>query len=66
MFRKQFLVTLFSAIGETDWKLRLAVSTTQQLENTEEIFNLDASIYAEEPQRDIHSFLGKFSLDSGN
>ena len=46
--------------GETDWKLRLAVTPTQELESNEEIFCLDASIYAEEPRKDIHSFLGKF------
>lgn len=46
--------------GETDWKLRLAISTTQQVESCDEFFNLDATIYAEEPQRDIHSFTGKF------
>lgn len=47
--------------GETDWKLRLAVSTTQQLENDELIFHMDANVYAEEPRRDIHSFVGNFT-----
>ena len=50
--------------GETDWKLKLAVSVTQKLDQTEEIFTLDASIHAEQPKRDIHSFVGKFSLHS--
>lgn len=53
--------------GETDWKLRLAVSATQQLDNDEEIFNMDAVVYAEEPRRDIHSFTGTFTIsDSPN
>lgn len=49
--------------GETDWKLRLAVSATQRLETDEEIFNLDAEAYAEEPRRDIHSFNGRFTIN---
>jgi phospholipid-translocating ATPase len=51
--------------GETDWKLRLAVSATQELDNDDDIFSLDASVHAEEPRRDIHEFVGKFSVDSG-
>ncbi|XP_035212705.1 probable phospholipid-transporting ATPase IIB isoform X2 [Stegodyphus dumicola] len=47
--------------GETDWKLRLAVSTTQRLSSADELFQMDASIYAEEPKKDIHSFVGKFT-----
>jgi len=49
--------------GETDWKLRLAVSATQQLETDEDIFKLDAHAYAEEPRRDIHSFAGTFTIN---
>ncbi|GFS70477.1 probable phospholipid-transporting ATPase IIB [Nephila pilipes] len=51
--------------GETDWKLRLAVSTTQRLSSTDELFQMDASIYAEEPKKDIHSFVGKFTRSDG-
>ncbi|CAL1295011.1 unnamed protein product [Larinioides sclopetarius] len=51
--------------GETDWKLRLAVSTTQRLSSTDELFQMDASIYAEEPKKDIHSFVGKFTRNDG-
>ncbi|XP_022661121.1 probable phospholipid-transporting ATPase IIA isoform X2 [Varroa jacobsoni] len=47
--------------GETDWKLRLAVPTTQRLEMTEQLVELDASIYAEEPKRAIHHFEGTFT-----
>jgi len=49
--------------GETDWKLRLAVSATQQLKTDEEIFSMDAYTYAEEPRRDIHSFTGTFTVN---
>lgn len=51
--------------GETDWKLRLAVPTTQKLQHDSELLNCDASIYIERPQRDIHSFIGTFSRDAG-
>lgn len=46
--------------GETDWKLRLAITSTQELDSTEDIFELNGSIHAEEPRKDIHSFFGKF------
>ncbi|XP_044744266.1 probable phospholipid-transporting ATPase IIB isoform X1 [Coccinella septempunctata] len=53
--------------GETDWKLRLAVPQTQKLGADHQLFEMDASIYAEKPQRDIHSFIGTFTrLDSPN
>jgi phospholipid-translocating ATPase len=58
--------------GETDWKLRLAVTSTQKTASVrppsklsngadEDLLDLEASIYAEAPQKDIHSFIGKFS-----
>ena len=46
--------------GETDWKLRLAISTTQQVDSNDDFFNIDATISAEAPGKDIHSFRGKF------
>lgn len=46
--------------GETDWKLRLAISTTQQIESNDEFFDINATISAEAPGKDIHSFRGKF------
>ncbi|RZC39817.1 E1-E2 ATPase and/or Hydrolase like2 domain containing protein [Asbolus verrucosus] len=53
--------------GETDWKLRLAVPTTQKLATDHQLFEISARIYAEKPQKDIHSFIGTFSrLDSLN
>lgn len=47
--------------GETDWKLRLAVPATQKLASERQLFEINASIYAEKPQKDIHSFIGTFS-----
>lgn len=46
--------------GETDWKLRLAVPHTQKLEHDTDAFHIDASVFAEKPQRDIHTFIGTF------
>lgn len=51
--------------GETDWKLRLAVPATQRLASDSELFNIRGSIYVEKPQKDIHSFIGTFSKESG-
>lgn len=50
--------------GETDWKLKLAVPTTQKLADDSHLFNIEASIYIEKPQKDIHSFIGTFSCVS--
>ncbi|XP_013099837.2 probable phospholipid-transporting ATPase IIA isoform X1 [Stomoxys calcitrans] len=52
--------------GETDWKLRLAVPSTQKLNKDSDLFNIDASIYIEKPQNDIHSFIGNFSMTDGS
>ena len=49
--------------GETDWKLRLAVTSTQKISD-ENLILENASIYAEKPQKDIHSFIGKFTMDN--
>lgn len=52
--------------GETDWKLRLALPATQKLANDSELFNIDATIYIEKPQRDIHSFIGTFAKQTSS
>lgn len=53
--------------GETDWKLRLAVPATQKLASDHQLFDMNASIYAEKPQKDIHSFIGTFNrLDTSS
>jgi magnesium-transporting ATPase (P-type) len=46
--------------GETDWKLRLAISETQKLPYDLDLFQMEASVFAEKPQRDIHTFIGTF------
>ncbi len=46
--------------GETDWKLRVAVTTTQNLENPSDILKIHSQIYAEKPQLRIHAFEGVF------
>jgi len=48
--------------GETDWKLRRAVSFSQNLEKDEDILSLGASVYAEMPKKDIYKFFGTISL----
>lgn len=54
--------------GETDWKLRIAVTETQKLGQTSHdlsnIGALDAEIYADPPIKDIHTFVGTFTLSS--
>jgi len=52
--------------GETDWKLRTAVSTTQQLEFDSELYDYQASVYAEDPHKDIYKFIGTFTSFSSS
>ncbi|KAL1115480.1 hypothetical protein AAG570_007510, partial [Ranatra chinensis] len=49
--------------GETDWKVRLAVPHTQKLESDHRLLEIQAKLFAEKPQRDIHSFIGTFTRD---
>uniref|UniRef100_A0A8W7M1T8 Phospholipid-transporting ATPase n=1 Tax=Anopheles arabiensis TaxID=7173 RepID=A0A8W7M1T8_ANOAR len=51
--------------GETDWKLRLAVPATQKLASHGELLTVNASLYVEKPQRDIHTFIGTYSKHGG-
>uniref|UniRef100_A0AC35TSQ4 Phospholipid-transporting ATPase n=1 Tax=Rhabditophanes sp. KR3021 TaxID=114890 RepID=A0AC35TSQ4_9BILA len=46
--------------GETDWKLRIAVPYTQNLDNDLKLMSINCEIYAEKPQKDIHAFVGTF------
>ncbi|KAL4235196.1 ATP synthase subunit 9 [Mactra antiquata] len=46
--------------GETDWKLRLAIQNTQGLSNNADLLDIKAQVYAEPPQKDIHSFVGTY------
>ncbi|KAL5520334.1 hypothetical protein ACEPAG_9548 [Sanghuangporus baumii] len=50
--------------GETDWKLRVAVPTCQKLRSDKELLKLDAEIYADSPIKDIHTFIGTFSINN--
>ena len=50
--------------GETDWKLRVAVPSTQKLASESDLMNLDADIYADAPIKDIHSFIGTFTINN--
>lgn len=50
--------------GETDWKLRVAVPATQKLPFDHEILNLDAEIYADAPSKEIHTFIGTFTINT--
>uniref|UniRef100_A0A803Y8C3 Phospholipid-transporting ATPase n=1 Tax=Meleagris gallopavo TaxID=9103 RepID=A0A803Y8C3_MELGA len=47
--------------GETDWKLKVAVSCTQRLPALGDLFSINAYVYAQKPQLDIHSFEGTFT-----
>ncbi|KAI1304579.1 putative aminophospholipid-translocase [Mortierella claussenii] len=49
--------------GETDWKLRLAVPSCQALASDDALLDLNASIYADSPHKDIHSFVGNFTKE---
>ena len=50
--------------GETDWKLKVAVEHTQSLKDEALLLDLDAEIYADPPTKDIHTFIGTFTLRS--
>jgi len=50
--------------GETDWKLRVAVPACQKLVSDRDLLSLDAEIYADPPIKDIHTFVGTFTINS--
>lgn len=51
--------------GETDWKLRTAIPVTQNIVHEsgrpEALFDIQAQVYAEAPNMNIHSFEGTFA-----
>ncbi|KAI9007524.1 putative NEO1-P-type ATPase [Phycomyces nitens] len=47
--------------GETDWKLRLAVPSTQRLLTDNELMDMEGTVNADAPHKDIHSFMGTFT-----
>jgi phospholipid-translocating ATPase len=52
--------------GETDWKLRVAVPSCQSLADDPALLALDAEIYADAPGKDIHAFVGTFTLNNNS
>nr|CAB3224704.1 probable phospholipid-transporting ATPase IIA [Phallusia mammillata] len=48
--------------GETDWKLKVSVSYTQNIGSNSDLPKCEGSIFAERPQNDIYSFVGTFSV----
>uniref|UniRef100_A0A4W5M4I1 Phospholipid-transporting ATPase n=1 Tax=Hucho hucho TaxID=62062 RepID=A0A4W5M4I1_9TELE len=52
--------------GETDWKLKVAVVCTQRLPALGDLFSINAYVYAQKPQLDIHSFEGNFTREDGD
>ncbi|CEL59149.1 phospholipid-translocating ATPase [Rhizoctonia solani AG-1 IB] len=50
--------------GETDWKLRVAVPTCQSLKDDWSLLDVSAEVYADAPIKDIHTFIGTFTLHS--
>ncbi|XP_063901502.1 probable phospholipid-transporting ATPase IIB, partial [Zophobas morio] len=48
--------------GETDWKLRVAVPSCQMVKRDEEVFSMDATVFADKPTKDIHYFTGNFMI----
>ncbi|XP_049849914.1 probable phospholipid-transporting ATPase IIB isoform X2 [Schistocerca gregaria] len=51
--------------GETDWKLRKAILSTQGL-SVNEILQIKATLYAEVPRKEIYEFVGTFSRYEAN
>eukprot|EP01122_Echinamoeba_exundans_P012832 TRINITY_DN5485_c0_g1_i1.p1 TRINITY_DN5485_c0_g1~~TRINITY_DN5485_c0_g1_i1.p1 ORF type:complete len:1142 (+),score=257.53 TRINITY_DN5485_c0_g1_i1:61-3486(+) len=52
--------------GETDWKLRRAVSSSQKLPSDDALVALRASVYVEKPKKDIYNFVGNFTRIQGD
>ncbi|XP_023389849.1 probable phospholipid-transporting ATPase IIA [Pteropus vampyrus] len=52
--------------GETDWKLRLPVACTQRLPTAADLLQIRSYIYAEEPNIDIHNFVGTFTREDSD
>lgn len=48
--------------GETDWKLRVAVSPTQGLASDADLLDVRGTVTADPPTKDIHTFNGSIEL----
>ncbi|XP_034823898.1 probable phospholipid-transporting ATPase IIB [Maniola hyperantus] len=44
--------------GEIDWKLRIPLPSTQKLPTDAHLLDINAKIFVDKPQKDIHSFIG--------
>ncbi|CAH0722948.1 unnamed protein product, partial [Brenthis ino] len=44
--------------GETDWKLRTPLTSTQKLPTDAHLLDINAQLFIEKPEKDIHSFIG--------
>ncbi|XP_059049095.1 probable phospholipid-transporting ATPase IIB [Achroia grisella] len=44
--------------GEIDWKLRIPLPSTQKLPTDAHLLDINAQIFIEKPEKDIHSFIG--------
>jgi phospholipid-translocating ATPase len=53
--------------GETDWKLRKAVATTQKFPSDDSLTSFRASVFIEKPRKEIYQFVGNFNrqVDAG-
>ena len=47
--------------GETDWKLRKAVASTQKFPSDDSLASIRAAIYVEKPRKEIYQFVGNFT-----
>nr|XP_014347728.1 PREDICTED: probable phospholipid-transporting ATPase IIA isoform X2 [Latimeria chalumnae] len=52
--------------GETDWKLRLPVACTQRLPTAADLLQIRSYVYGEEPNIDIHNFVGTFTREDSD
>ena len=52
--------------GETDWKLRKPVATTQELNDVRKLINEDYSLVVDPPTKHIYQFKGVFMMQIGS
>eukprot|EP01127_Copromyxa_protea_P020365 TRINITY_DN6818_c0_g1_i1.p1 TRINITY_DN6818_c0_g1~~TRINITY_DN6818_c0_g1_i1.p1 ORF type:complete len:647 (-),score=95.84 TRINITY_DN6818_c0_g1_i1:1847-3724(-) len=50
--------------GETDWKLRKAVMTCNNLADDKSLLQMQASFFANKPKKDIYDFVGNFIFNN--
>ncbi|OWR43030.1 putative phospholipid-transporting ATPase IIB like protein [Danaus plexippus plexippus] len=44
--------------GEIDWKLRIPLPSTQKLQTDAHLLDINAKLFVDKPEKDIHSFIG--------